>query len=74
MTCHCTVVDHPAGSVWVAHSIDRTCGQHVHGERWNAHETRATAPQSAARRQVAPRDTRGAAGPSQTVFEKESAK
>lgn len=37
-TCHCTVVNHPAGPVWVAHSTDRTCPQHTHGQRFE--ETR----------------------------------
>lgn len=34
--CHCTVVEHPAGPVWVAGTVDRTCGQHQFGERWIA--------------------------------------
>lgn len=34
MTCHCTVVDHPAGEVWVTHTPDHACPQHTHGQRY----------------------------------------
>ena len=32
--CHCTVTEHPAGAVWVAHTVDRTCPQHYYGQPW----------------------------------------
>lgn len=38
--CHCTVKRTDAGQVWVTHTPDRSCPEHVHGQRWEPQEVR----------------------------------
>lgn len=30
--CHCVVVAHPAGSVWIAQAVDKSCPEHAWAE------------------------------------------